>query len=161
MEPLVKVLFVCMGNLCRSPISQGVFEKLVSEAGLSNVIYADSAGTHPYQIDLPPDKRAQAAAKKRDYDLSRQRTRPATNMDFEMFDYLVAMDYANRDYLYSICPSGAEGKLRLFMEFADNRRFDEIPDPYYGGLSGFERVVDLAEDAARGLLSEIRTRYRL
>ncbi len=161
LAPHVKVLFVCMGNLCRSPLSQGVLEKLVSDAGLSDMIYVDSAGTHTYYIDYPPDKRAQTAAKKRGYNLSHQRARTAVELDFETFDYVVAMDYDNIDYLNSICPPGKEGKLNLFMEFASNRSLKEIPDPYYGGLSGFERVLDFAEDAGRGLLKEIRMRYRL
>ena len=150
-----------MGNLCRSPMSQGVFEKLVSDAGLSNAIYVDSAGTHTYYINHPPDKRAQAAAKKRGYNLSKQRARTAIKHDFETFDYVVAMDYDNFDYLNTISPPGKEEKLSLFMEFADNRDLKEIPDPYYGGLSGFERVLDLAEEAGRGLLKNIRTRYQL
>ena len=142
-------------------MSQGVFEKLVSDAGLSDVIYVDSAGTHTYYIDYPPDKRAQEAANKRGYDLSQQRARTAIKLDFETFDYIVAMDHENIAYLNTICPSGNEDKLNLFMEFSNNRSFEEIPDPYYGGRSGFERVLDLVEEAGRGLLKEIRTRHRL
>ncbi len=160
-SPHVKVLFVCMGNLCRSPLSQGVFEKLVSDAGLSKMIQVDSAGTHTYYIDSRPDKRAQTIAKKRGYDLSRQRARRLTSFDLENFDYLVAMDRDNMDYLKSNCPPGMESKLRLLMTFTANCGFEEIPDPFYGGLSGFERVVNLIEDAVPGLLNEIRSRYRI
>lgn len=159
--PRVKVLFVCMGNLCRSPLSQGVFEKLVADAGLSKLIQVDSAGTHTYYIDSHPDKRAQTIAKKRGYDISRQRARRLTSVDLENFDYLVAMDRDNMDYLKSNCPPGMESKLRLFMTFTADHRLEEIPDPFYGGLSGFERVVNLIEDATPGLVTEIRSRYRI
>ncbi|MCP4409012.1 MAG: low molecular weight phosphotyrosine protein phosphatase [Gammaproteobacteria bacterium] len=158
---MVKVLFICMGNICRSPTSQGVFEKLVDEASLSDVIYADSAGTHAYHVDEPPDKRAQAAAKNRGYNLSRQRARRASTLDFEEFDYVVAMDYHNLDHLYEVCPPGYERKIKLFMDFASNRGEQEVPDPYYGGRRGFERVLDFVEEAARGLLADIRKNHQL
>lgn len=161
MEAVVKVLFVCMGNICRSPTSQGVFEKLVNDAGLASKIRSDSAGTHAYHVDNPPDKRAQAAAKKRGYDLSHQRARRTIALDFEEYDYIMAMDYLNVEHLYEICPPGQEDKIRLFMQFAVNCTQEEVPDPYYGARSGFERVLDLVEEASRGLLAQIRQSHGL
>lgn len=161
MATVVKVLFVCMGNICRSPMSQGVFEKLVENAGLSESIHIDSAGTHAYHVDNPPDKRAQDAASKRGYDLKAQRARRATESDFEEFDYVVAMDFLNLEHLYELCPAGREHKVKLFMDFAESRMEEEVPDPYYGARSGFERVLDLVEDASKGLLGEVRQRYRI
>ena len=150
-----------MGNICRSPMSQGVFEKLVEKAGLADIIYADSAGTHAYHVDKPPDRRAQAAASKRGYDLKKQRARRAAVADFEDFDYVVAMDFLNLEHLYEICPPGKEDKVKLFMDFAEDRIEEEVPDPYYGAPSGFERVLDLVEDAAEGLLNDVRQRHRV
>jgi protein-tyrosine phosphatase len=161
METMVKVLFVCMGNICRSPTSQAVFEKLVIDAGLVDKIHADSAGTHAYHVDNPPDKRAQAVAKKRGYDLSHLRARRTNALDFEEYDYIVAMDYLNVEHLYEICPPGQEDKVRLLMQFAMNCTEEEVPDPYYGARSGFERVLDLVEEASRGLLAQIRQSHGL
>ncbi len=161
MTSVVKILFVCMGNICRSPMSQGVFEKLVENAGLSGLIHTDSAGTHAYHVNKPPDRRAQTAASKRGYDLSAQRARPASALDFEQFDYVVAMDFLNLEHLYEMCPPGQDFKVKLFMDFAKDRIEEEVPDPYYGAPSGFERVLDLVEDAAKGLLGEIRQRHRI
>jgi protein-tyrosine phosphatase len=159
MEAVVKVLFVCMGNICRSPTSQAVFEKLVNDAGLAAKIRSDSAGTHAYHVDNPPDKRAQAIAKNRGYDLSHLRARRAEALDFEEYDYIVAMDYLNVEHLHEICPPGHEDKIRLLMQFAVNRAEEEVPDPYYGARSGFERVLDLVEEASRGLLTQIRQHH--
>jgi protein-tyrosine phosphatase len=161
MAAKVKVLFVCAGNLCRSPMSQGTFEKCVREAGLEGQIIVDSAGTHTYYVDSPPDNRAQAVAQQRGYDLSRQRARRVTASDFFEFDHIVAMDDSNFAYLMSICPPPLQHKLSLFMNFANFRLGSEIPDPYYGDRKGFERVLDLIEPAAAGLLRTIRRRHRL
>ncbi len=158
---MVKVLFVCMGNICRSPMGQGVFEKLVDEAGLSERIQVDSAGTHTYHVGEPPDPRALTAAQRRGYSLHTQRARRVTEDDIEQFDYVVAMDYDNLSHLRQICPPGAEQKLVLFMEYAEDLTVREVPDPYYGARSGFERVLDLVEEAARGLLEEIRSQHDL
>jgi protein-tyrosine phosphatase len=161
MRKKVRVLFVCLGNICRSPTAQGVFQKLIEEHGLSDWIVADSAGTHAYHVGEPPDQRAQQAASKRGVDLSPLRARRAIEQDFEVHDYVLAMDYANYEYLQSICPPGQEHKLKLFMQFAPDLEIEEVPDPYYGGASGFERVMDMVEEAARGLIAEIQARRQL
>jgi len=158
---MVRVLFVCLGNICRSPTAEGVFRKVVDEAGLLEHIEIDSAGTHAYHVGAPPDTRAQAAAKRRGIDLSRLRGRRATDTDIERFDYVLAMDAENHDNLLAICPVGLEHKIRLFLEFAPNRPEREVPDPYYGGDNGFERVLDMIEEASEGLLADIRGHYNL
>lgn len=158
---MVKVLFVCMGNICRSPTAEGVFRQVVEQAGLRGQIEIDSAGTHDYHVDEEPDRRAQAAARRRGVDLSRLRGRQATSLDFEHFDYVLAMDRENLAHLQSICPHGREPKLRLFLEFAPQRPEREVPDPYFGGEGGFERVLDMVEEASHGLLAHLRTQHRL
>lgn len=156
---MVKVLFVCMGNICRSPTAQGVFSRLVKEHGLSNEIIVDSAGTHAYHVGNPPDKRAQMAAAKRQVDLSGLAARQVVHADFEQFDYVLAMDRDNLDILSALCPGGMNGKVRLFMDFAQDVPVQEVPDPYYGGSKGFDRVLDLVESAANGLLTHIREQH--
>jgi len=150
-----------MGNICRSPTAQGVFEWLVKEEGLADVIRVDSAGTHAYHVGEPPDHRAQGTALSRGYDLSNQRARRAEPEDFIKFDYILAMDRDNYANLSAICPEGMQEKLYMFMDFAPNRRPREVPDPYFGGPDGFERVFDMVESAAQGLLNEIKQRYLL
>ncbi len=158
---MVKVLFVCLGNICRSPTAHGVFLHLVAREGLADRIEVDSAGTHAYHVKDPPDPRAQAAAAKRGVDLSPLRARKALQEDFQVFDYVLAMDRSNYDHLSALCPAGAEDKLRLFLSFAPQLGEDEVPDPYYGGTAGFERVLDMIESAAEGLLADIRLRHGL
>lgn len=155
----VSVLFVCMGNICRSPTAHGVFRKLVSDSGLEGHISTDSAGTHAYHIGEGPDKRSQATASKRDIDISDLRARQAKAEDFHRFDYVIAMDQDNLISLNRICPGEMEHKLRLFMDFAPQMRTREVPDPYYGGGRGFEHVFDLVEAASVGLLEEIRSTH--
>ena len=155
----VSVLFVCMGNICRSPTAHGVFEHLVADEGLQALIRVDSAGTHAYHVGEPPDRRAQVTARERGIDLSRQRARQAVARDFEEFDYVVAMDLDNHDLLSELCPPGHQGKLHLFMDFAEAPLSREVPDPYYGGAQGFERVFDMVEEAALGLLEAIRREH--
>ena len=157
----VKVLFVCMGNICRSPTAQGVFEQLVEIHGLSELVLVDSAGTHAYHVGEQPDQRAAQAAARRGIDMSSQRARRVSEADFDEFDLVVAMDRANYEDLGEVCPPGHESKLRLFLEFAPDVAEQEVPDPYYGGPGGFERVLDLVEAAAAGLLADIRQQYRL
>ena len=152
---MIRVLFVCLGNICRSPTAQGVFRARVARAGLAHAIATDSAGTHDYHIGDPPDRRARAAAGRRGVDISDLRGRQATREDFTRFDYVLAMDRANFSHLARLCPQGAESRLRLLLEFAPRAGLDEVPDPYYGGEAGFERVLDLAEAAAEGLLAHI------
>lgn len=155
----VKVLFVCMGNICRSPTAQGVFERLVHSQGLDDRILIDSAGTHAYHIGNSPDKRSQAAAKSRGLDLSGQRARKVTLADMQEFDYVLAMDRTNLDDLQDMVTAAQRERVQLFMAFAERWKVDEVPDPYYGGDSGFERVLDMVEDAAAGLLAHIRRHH--
>jgi protein-tyrosine phosphatase len=158
---MVRVLFVCMGNICRSPTAQGVFAHLVESQGLTSLIQIDSAGTHAYHVGEPPDVRATQAAKKRNIELGSQRARRVTGDDFLDFDYVLAMDRNNYDDLISLCPTEHQSKLYLFLEFATGLGEDEVPDPYYGGITGFERVLDMIELASQGLLAEIRQQHRL
>jgi protein-tyrosine phosphatase len=158
---MVRVLFVCMGNICRSPTAQGVFERLLEDHGLTDIIEIDSAGTHAYHVGERPDARASAAALKRGIDLSTQQARRISPDDFDSFDYVLAMDRDNYDILAAECPSGMESRLRLFLDFAPDLEIREVPDPYYGGVSGFERVLDMIEQASEGLLAEIRQQHRL
>ena len=151
---MVKVLFVCMGNICRSPTAEGVFRHKVDSAGLSKQIFIDSAGTHAYHVGNPPDTRAQGAALKRGIDLSMQRARRVTEDDFSSFDYVIAMDESNEEDLLAICPAGYEKRVQLFLDFANSQEA-EVPDPYYGQGRGFEIVLNLVEDASDGLLEHI------
>jgi protein-tyrosine phosphatase len=146
------VLFVCTGNICRSPTAEAVFRKLVADAGLSKAILTDSAGTHGYHIGEPPDPRAQASAAGRGYDLSALRARRVERADFQRFDLIVAMDRGHLAALSRIADSFAAGKLKLMMSYASRFTDKDVPDPYYGGPQDFERVLDMIEDAARGLL---------
>lgn len=152
---MIKVLFVCMGNICRSPTAEGVFRHKVEQKNLQEQISIDSAGTHAYHVGNPPDQRAQDAALKRDIDLSQQRARRVSADDFSEFDYVIAMDESNLDDLLSICPAGYEDRLHLFLAFSDSGN-KEVPDPYYGQGRGFEIVLNLVEDASEGLLKHIR-----
>ena len=152
----VKVLFVCLGNICRSPTAEGVFKRHVREAGLEDRISSDSAGTGDYHIGDPPDARACAAAARRGYDLSGLRGRQVGKKDFSEFDYVLAMDDENMRALKHWCPREYAHKLKLFTEFCSSGA-RSVPDPYGGGPQGFELVLDLVEDAAQGLLRHIRT----
>ncbi len=161
MSEKVSILFVCMGNICRSPTAEGVFRRLVQSAGLEHKLLIDSAGTHAYHIGSVPDARASAAAGKRGYDLSALRGRQVSEQDFHAFDYILAMDRENLSNLQNICPSEHVGKVSLFLEFSANFSEREVPDPYYGGAQGFEHVLDLVEDAARGLLQKLEREHSL
>lgn len=158
---MVRVLFVCMGNICRSPTAHGVFRELVQREGLAERIEIDSAGTHAYHVGEPPDRRAQHAALRRGVELADLRARRAEAEDFERFDYLLAMDQDNYHGLSRIAPEGLHDRIHMFMDFAPQMRTREVPDPYYGGEAGFEQVLDLVEAAAAGLLAEIRQRHGL
>ncbi len=149
-----RVLFVCMGNICRSPTAEGVFRHFAEQAGLSGQLDIDSAGTHAYHSGEPPDHRARAAAERRGMSLEGIFARRVTADDFERFDYVIAMDEDNLERLRAEAPAHHHDKLRLFLEFgASGER--EVPDPYYGGAAGFERVLDLVEEASRGLLETL------
>ncbi|MBV2123143.1 MAG: low molecular weight phosphotyrosine protein phosphatase [Candidatus Thiodiazotropha taylori] len=152
----IEVLFVCMGNICRSPTAQGVFRDIVEKAGLSDRIITDSAGTIDYHAGGKPDRRARETANKRGIDLSDLRARQVRLSDFDQFDYVLAMDRSNYEDLRALCPSGEEHRLHLFMDFAPGREEQEVPDPYYGGAAGFENVFDMVEEASLGLLEHIR-----
>lgn len=152
----VKVLFVCMGNICRSPTAEAVFKQCVAAAGLQDRILSDSAGTHDYHIGKPPDARAQQAALRRGYDMSALRARQVATSDFAEFDYVLAMDRHNLHLLKQQCTLENLHKILLFMAFSKNPEAGEVPDPYYGGALGFEQVLDMVEDAAQGLLRHIQ-----
>lgn len=143
-----------MGNICRSPTAEGVFRKLVADAGLAERILIESAGTHAYHVNEPADRRAAEAARRRGFDLDGIRARRVSAGDFERFDLLLAMDNDNLRILKEHAPESHHDKLRLFLSYADSSEL-EVPDPYYGGAAGFERVLDLIEAAARGLLIEL------
>lgn len=148
-----------MGNICRSPTAEAVFRACVENAGLSDQILIDSAGTHDYHIGDPPDTRAQRAAKQRGYDMSALRGRQVGLLDFTRFDYVLAMDCDNLAILHRLCPQPQRERLGLFLEYASRHEEREVPDPYYGGTDGFERVLDMVEDAAEGLLEFIRKKH--
>lgn len=154
-----KVLFVCMGNICRSPTAEGIFRNVLESYGLSEKVMVDSAGTHAYHIGNPPDPRAQETALRRGVDLSRLRARKVAVEDFQVFDYILAMDRENLHHLQQICPQEAERKLKLFLEYAPDCNELEVPDPYYGGINGFERVYDMIEAASTGLAKDILNRF--
>ena len=146
------VLFVCLGNICRSPTAEGVFKQLAQQNGLE--LKVDSAGTSGYRDNAPPDKRSQQVALDKGYDLSNLKCRKVSEQDFVDFDYIIAMDESNLRQLKRKCPSELQHKISLFMSYCDSA-FDEVPDPYYGGGKGFEVVFDLIEQASKGLLVKI------
>jgi len=150
------VLFVCLGNICRSPTAHGVFQSLVTGGQLTDKITVDSCGTGSFHIGSQPDPRAIRAAAKRNYDLSLLRARQVTPDDFSRFDYILAMDRMNLGNLQALAPKHYRGYLGLFLEFGQQRTYTQVPDPYYEGEDGFELVLDLVEDASRGLLQHIR-----
>ena len=156
MNPETSVLFVCMGNICRSPAAEAVFRAKVEQAGLADSIHIDSAGTIGYHAGDPADRRMRAAGAQRGYDLS-SISRQVMLSDFETFDHIIAMDYENLAYLKAMqVRTNDKASLRLMCDFASRHNDREVPDPYYGGASGFEHVMDLLEDACDGLLGEIR-----
>jgi len=156
----ISVLFVCMGNICRSPTAEGVFRHYVNEAGLAGHIETDSAGTHAYHVGELPDRRARSAAERRGVSLDDIRARRVRDEDFERFDHVIAMDRDNLAVLIDRSDPAHHEKIRLFLEFAEGHG-EEVPDPYYGGTAGFERVLDMVEDASKGLLNALRERYSL
>jgi len=156
----VRVLFVCTGNICRSPTAEGIFLKLVRDAGLEQRIVADSAGTHGYHVGEPPDGRTCDAATRRGYDLSGLRARKFERADFHKFDLVLAMDRENHAHLARLVPASEGHKLKMMMEYARRFRAAEVPDPYYGGSRGFDLVLDMLEDAAHGLLEAIAQKQR-
>ncbi len=154
-DPKVKLLFVCMGNICRSPLAEGVFRQAAEQAGVVDSIQIDSAGTHAYHIGELPDPRSMSIASAYNIDLSKQRARRVADEDFENFDYVLAMDQDNFDNLIDNCPEQFQNRIHLFLNFAPHLEQHDVPDPYYGGSFGFERVFDLVTDASTGLLEAL------
>ncbi len=148
-----------MGNICRSPTAHGVFEHLINTEKLAHRLEIDSAGTHAYHLGEPPDRRAQETASKRGIDLAYIKARKVQDTDFVYYDYVLAMDKDNYDMLDQACPAEHKNKLSLFLDFAPEHPLDEVPDPYYGGIKGFENVFDMIDAASRGLLDDIKDRY--
>ena len=155
------VLFVCMGNICRSPTAEGVFAHRVQQHGLADRVRVDSAGTHNYHPGSPPDARSQTHARQRGYDLSALRARQIADVDFVSFDLILAMDWDNLALLQAACPPQHQYKLRRLTEFCQRHDSPVVPDPYYGGHQGFEQVLDLVEDACDGLLAHARGQLRV
>jgi protein-tyrosine phosphatase len=155
-----RILFVCMGNICRSPTAEGVFRRHVELYAPDLHVVVDSAGTHAFHSGEPPDPRACRAAESRGIDLSRSRARRVADEDFTRFDLIVAMDKLNLTTLREQCVPDLHDRIRLLLEFTDRVGDLDVPDPYYGGAAGFERVLDLVEEGSRGLLEHLRTRAR-
>ncbi len=150
------VLFVCMGNICRSPTADGVFRQKLVTCGLHHTVRVDSAGTHDYHPGCPPDPRSQEHAARRGYDLSSLRARQIQPADFAAFDLILAMDHDNLALLQQACPPQHQHKLRRLTEFCQHLSSPIVPDPYFGGANGFEEVLDLVEDASDGLLAHVQ-----
>jgi len=149
-----RILFFCMGNICRSPTAEGVMRAKLAAAGLD--VEVDSAGTHGYHIGDPPDERSQAHAKRRGYDLSPLRARQLLAEDFDRFDLVLAMDDANLAHARRLCPPARRERLKLLLDYAPHTGRAHVPDPYYGGAPGFEEVLDLVEAGCDGLIAEVR-----
>lgn len=154
---MTKVLFVCMGNICRSPMAEGMFRHAIKAAGLESQVQIDSAGTHSYHVGSPPDVRAQQASKKRGIDISSQRSRQVTAKDFSEYDYLLVMDGANYAHLIRRAPPEHQPKVRRLLSFSRKYPNLDVPDPYYGGTQGFEENLDMIQDAVSHLVREIET----
>ncbi len=154
------VLFVCLGNICRSPTAEGAFRAAVARAGLDARIQADSAGLGDWHVGSPPDPRAIRAASLRGYDLSAMRARQVEAADFARFDWILAMDHANLDALTAMKPRDFSGHLGLFLDLVPDAGVRDVPDPYYGGLQGFEQVLDLVERASAVLVVRVRDGLR-
>ncbi|PHS70447.1 MAG: phosphotyrosine protein phosphatase [Cycloclasticus sp.] len=148
----IKILFICMGNICRSPTAHGVFRKLVNDKGYAHLISIDSAGTHAYHVGNSPDARSVSTAMEHGVDMTDLRSRQVHESDYEYFDYLLVMDAHNHALIEQACPSEHKSKIHYFLDFASHTALREVPDPYYGKGNGFERVFDMIEDASEGLL---------
>ena len=155
----IRVLMVCTGNICRSPTAEGVLRRKLADAGLAHRVEVESAGTVDYHAGSPPDLRAQQSALRRGYDLSKQRARQVRDSDFERFDLLLAMDPEHFDRLVDLCPGPLVDRIKLLMDYSPTRpRGTGVPDPYYGAPAGFERVLDMVEEACEGLIRDLHSR---
>ena len=152
---MTKVLFVCMGNICRSPTAEGVFRKMVADAGLESIVHVDSAGTHGYHVGECPDVRAQQAAMKRGYELAPLRARQVTQDDFRNYDLILAMDRSNLASLLAIAPTRSREKVGLLLDYAERHRGKEVSDPYGGTERDFAAALEMIEDGCRGLLKSL------
>ena len=159
-DPRFAVLFVCLGNICRSPTAEGVFRAALVQVGLHEHVFADSAGIGNWHIGAPPDRRAIQAARRRGYDLTALRGRQVTASDFARFGWILAMDHSNLRALEAMRPDGYDGHLGLLLDLVPGAGVREVPDPYYGGLDTFEHVLDLVEQASAELVMRIRERAR-
>ena len=156
----MRILFVCLGNICRSPTAHGVFRDIASREAPGLVTQVDSAGTADYHVGEPPDSRSCRVAAQRGYDLSDLRARQVEPEDFQRFDLLLAMDRANLQALRRLAPAVHRERVQLFLEYAGHATLSEVPDPYYGDESGFIEVLDLAEEASRRLVARLRAQGR-
>lgn len=150
-----RLLFVCLGNICRSPMAEGVFRRVAEEEGVGHLFEIDSAGMGDWHLGQAPDSRAQEAARGRGIDISGQCARQVTHRDFAVFDLLLAMDGSNYAELSELAPKEARQKVRRFLDYAPHVGNKDVPDPFYGGRAGFDRALDLIEEAARGLLADV------
>jgi protein-tyrosine phosphatase len=157
---MIRVLFVCMGNICRSPTAEAVFRRLIADEAGDLVVEIDSAGTHDYHVGHPPDERAQAAARRRGFEMNALRARQLAPRDFDHYDFVLFMDEQNRRDALALAPARFRARVGLLLEYAPDLDVREVPDPYYGGEVGFEHVLDLVEAAARGLIAELRAQQR-
>lgn len=157
----IGVLFVCTGNICRSPTAEGQFRAAVKAAGLEHRFAVDSAATHDYHVGNPPDSRTVKAAQRRGLDLAPLRARQVSAADFGDFDFIVAMDRGHLQILTALAPPGGQERLSLFLDHAPQSGLRDVPDPYYGGPNGFETVLDLIEAGCDGLLAHIRQTRQL
>ena len=155
---MVRVLFVCLGNICRSPLAQGVFENALRREGLEDEVFVDSAGTGSWHVGHPPDERAQRSAGLRGLDLSTQRARRVTLDDCHDFNYILTMDEENYRAVAALCRGGS-AVVRPFLDYTPEHAETEVPDPFYRGPEGFEHVLDLVEEASEGLLEEIKKKH--
>lgn len=153
---MYKLLFVCTGNICRSPTSEGVLRHKLGAAGLAEAVQVDSAGTHGYHIGEPPDRRSVHTARKRGYDISTLRARKFSHADFNDFDLILALDSGHLRLLTEQAPPAHHARVALFLEYANHPSYTEVPDPYYGDQSGFEHVLDLSERACDSLIQSLR-----
>ena len=153
--PKQRILFVCLGNICRSPMAEGVFRRVAGEADAAHLFEIDSAGMGDWHEGQAPDHRAQSAALSRGVDISAQSARKIELEDFEAFDLVLAMDGSNISDLHDIAPHAARPKIRRFLDYAPQVDEEDVPDPYFGGAEGFDHALDLIEAAAQGLLAEL------